>query len=127
MPFMIAPGVIPESIMPFDAIIRFDGSFGGGGGGSSTPNYSYAYRGLGEAGGGGEGGGPQNQQYPNYPSPPGGDGAPPVQGGAYPNSYGQHGAMMMGGGGGGGAGGNHGGAGGSGIAIIRYAIPSDLI
>ena len=127
MPFMLAPGVIPESIMPFDAIIRFDGSFGGGGGGSGTPNYTYAYRGLGGVGGGGEGGGPQNQQYPNYPSPPGGDGAPPTQQGPYPSSYGQHGAMMMGGGGGGGAGGNHGGAGGSGIAIIRYAIPSDLI
>ena len=127
MPFMLAPGVIPESIMPFDSIIRFDGSFGGGGGGGSTPNYSHAYRGLGGVGGGGEGGGPQNQQYPNYPSPPGGDGAPPTQNGPYPTGYGQHGAMMMGGGGGGSGSGPHGGSGGSGIAIIRYAIPSDLI
>ena len=127
MPFMLTPGVIPETIMPFDAITRFDGSFGGGGGGGSTPNYSYSYRGLGGVGGGGEGAGPQNQQYPNYPSPPGGDGAPPTQQGPYPQGYGQHGAMMMGGGGGGGSSGPHGGAGGSGIAIIRYAIPSDLI
>ena len=127
MPLFIAPGVIPETVMPFDAITRFDGSFGGGGGGGSTPNYSYSYRGLGGVGGGGEGGGPQNQQYPNYPTYPGGSGAPPTQSGPYPNSYGQSGGMMMGGGGGGAGGGAHGGSGGSGIAIIRYAVPSDLI
>ena len=33
----------------------------------------------------------------------------------------------MGGGGGGAGGGAHGGTGGSGIAIIRYAVPADLL
>lgn len=127
MPYFMAPGEIPESVMPFDAVTRFDGYFGGGGGGGSTPNYSHSYRGLGGVGGGGEGAGPQNQQYPNYPSYPGGDMAPSPQGGAYPNGYGQHGAMLMGGGGGGAGGGNYGGSGGSGIAMIRYAVPVDLL
>ena len=53
--------------------------------------------------------------------------APSPQGGAYPNGYGQHGAMRMGGGGGGAGGGNYGGSGGSGIAMIRYAVPVDLL
>ena len=127
MPYFLAPGVIPESVMPFDAINRLDGSFGGGGGGGSTPNFQYAYRGLGGAGGGGEGAGPQNQSHPSYPTYPGGQSAPSPQGGPYPNSYAQHGAQLTGGGGGAGAGGAHGGTGGSGIAIIRYAVPADLL
>ena len=127
MSFFTAPGQIPETVMPFDAVNRFDGYFGGGGGGASTPNYSYSYRGLGGVGGGGNGSGPENPTNPNYPSNPGGYGAPPVQNGPYPDNYGQHGAMLMGGGGGGAAPNNHGGSGGSGIAIIRYAIPSALL
>ena len=127
MSLFIAPGVIPEPVMPFDSITRFDGSFGGGGGGGGTPNYQYSYRGLGGAGGGGEGSGPQNQSSPNYPTPPGGELAPPTLGGPYPSSWGQHGAMLTGGGGGGGGSNQNAGYGGSGIAIIRYAVPSDLL
>jgi hypothetical protein len=119
---IFSPGIIPESDFPSDSQSRSNGYFAGGGGGGSAPPGNM-YRGNGGLGGGGNGAGgstPTSAPVSDRPGTPG----------ATPTNYGQDGASRTGGGGG--AGYNPqpsywGGNGGSGIAMIRYAYPADLI
>ena len=115
---IFAPGVIPSTVIPADTLNRHNGYYAGGGGGAGSPPGS-CYRGYGGQGGGGTGSGPQPPTHPTYPSPPG-----------YPSptNYAQAGAQLLGGGGGGGRSSTpsyRAGRGGSGVAMIRYAIPAD--
>ena len=115
---IFAPGVIPSTVIPADTLNRHNGYYAGGGGGAGSPPGN-VYRGDGGPGGGGTGSGPQSPTHPTYPSPPG-----------YPSptNYAQAGAQLLGGGGGGGRSSTpsyHAGNGGSGVAMIRYAVPAD--
>ena len=121
---IFSPGIIPDADFPAESRSRSNGYFAGGGGGGSAPP-GPSYRGNGGLGGGGNGAG-------NYTptSVPVTDRNDPQTPGANPTNYGQDGAARLGGGGGGG---HHpdssyrGGNGGSGVAMIRYAYPADLI
>lgn len=117
---IFSPGFIPESDFPADSINRSGGVYAGGGGGGCH-QYQSSWAGRGGPGGGGHGGGPTGWALPGStsPNPPGAD----------PTNYAQHGASKLGsGGGGGGSRPSYGGGnGGSGVAMIRYAVPVNLI
>ena len=104
------------------------GYYGGGGGGGCPDQANYFHAGNGGAGGGGHGS-HNKYPYPNYPpSSYHTNNFTPE----YPtNPYKTENGTEFTGGGGGGSGATHystypGGSGGSGIVVIRYAIPSTL-
>lgn len=119
-PEIFSPGIIPAPDFPGQALTRTNGVFAGGGGGGANTSPGGMYRGLGGSGGGGDGSGPTPDGSPPNPTA-----ISPV-----PPSAAQSGADHSGGGGGGGGRfptGYWGGNGGSGLAMIRYAVPADII
>lgn len=119
---IFAQGNIPLPVMPIDSINRTNGVFAGGGGGGMSVNYGPGY--AGQAGAGGPGGGGHGARY----NPPQGPITFPGPFGN-PTNYAQNGATLSGGGGGGSSYGPayYAGNGGSGVAMIRYAVPVSLI